>query len=399
MVFITLTEQKIIKLKAEEKIFKVYDGGGLYLEVLPSGTKSWRLKYSFLGKQAVKSFGHWPSLSLNKARELAFNFKSGLEQGKSPFELQKERVVFIDLAKEWQNKFLSSLVPSTQRAKISMINRYVKPTIGHVPLSDLSPRLILERVLRPIEHLDHLTLVAKVKNQVSQILRYGVATGLVDRDHTQDLRGAFSQNPVVHRATIINPLKVGKLISDIKNYEGSISVRYAINILPYVFVRPSELRNATWDEIDLEKGTWRIPAERTKMKSPHIVPLSSQVREKLMELKKYTGEGIYLFPGKRIKTLPISHNSLIAALRYMCYGPEEICPHGFRSMASTLLNELGYNSDWIERQLGHRERNGVRAAYNHADYLNERRKMMQDWADHLDLLEQRSKLQSSAARL
>ncbi|MDR2199926.1 MAG: site-specific integrase [Deltaproteobacteria bacterium] len=191
---------------------------------------------------------------------------------------------------------------------------------------------------------------------------------------------------VTHRATIINPDKIGKLLAQINEYDGLPSVKFALRLLPYLFVRPGELRWAEWTEINLETAVWRIPADKMKMKTPHIVPLASQIIKIIEELKKYTGDSKYLFPGSRSISRPISDVTLTAALRYLGYSREEICPHGFRAMASTLLNEQGYNTDWIERQLAHSERNSVRASYNHAQYLPERKKMMQDWADYLDSL-------------
>ncbi|MDR1038759.1 MAG: site-specific integrase [Deltaproteobacteria bacterium] len=221
---------------------------------------------------------------------------------------------------------------------------------------------------------------------MSQILRYAVATGKAERDVTRDLTGALKPRTVTHRATIIDADQIRRLLVAIRCYGGTVQVSYALRILPYVFVRPGELRHAEWSEFDVDGSTWRIPAGKMKMRSPHLVPLASQVKTLLEELRAHTGKGRYLFPSPRTNDRPISDMAINAALRFMGFGKGEICGHGFRAMASTLLNEKGYGPDWIERQLAHCPRSGVRAAYNHAEYLPERRKMMQDWADWLDSL-------------
>jgi integrase len=383
---VPLTEGKIRSLKALEERYKIFDSFGLYLEILPSGTKAWRLKYSLDGKTSNLTLGRWPEISLMKARELALNYKNNLKSGKNPEDIKREELTFKELSNEWVEKFLPHYSEKEKKLKTSFLDRFINPNLGYLKLSNISPKVILDNVLRPIEARGHFETLAKVKTLVSFICRYGVACGLLERDFTLDLTGAFSAPPVVHFPTIIEPERIGKLLSDIRSYEGSPSVKYALRILPYIFVRPGELRYALWKEINFDTAVWRIPAEKMKMKAPHIVPLSTQVLDLMKELQKYTGEGEYLFPGQRVKTRPISDAAINAALRYLGYAQGVMCGHGFRAMASTLLNEQGYPPDWIERQLAHSERNGVRAAYNHAQYLKERRKMLQDWADYLDSL-------------
>jgi integrase len=251
--------------------------------------------------------------------------------------------------------------------------------------------MILELVLRPLEKRGILETVHRVKSLLNQIFQYGLACGQIERNPISDLTGAIPYPVSVHRATILIPEKIGRLLNNIQEYTGAASVYYALNILPYVFVRPGELRNATWDEINFEEKIWRIPAPRMKMRSAHLVPLADQVIKLLTELRVYTGKDKYLFPGARTRTKPISDVTINAALRYLGYEKHEITGHGFRAMASTLLNEQGFNSDWIERQLAHCEKNGVRAAYNHANYLKERISMMQAWADYLDKLRESNK--------
>jgi integrase len=216
------------------------------------------------------------------------------------------------------------------------------------------------------------------------VFRYGVATGHAEQDLTLNLKDALPPARAKHHASITNPSEIGQLMRAIKSYIGAFPTACALQIAPYVFVRPGELRHAEWSEIDLDNAEWRIPPEKMKMRTTHIVPLASQVVSILKELQPLTGSGKYLFPSNRTRTRPISNNTINAALRRMGYTKEQMTAHGFRSMASTLLNEQGWNKDAIERQLAHSERDGVRAAYNYAEYLPERKKMMQAWADYLD---------------
>jgi integrase len=295
-------------------------------------------------------------------------------------------MTFKELSTDWYNRFISKYALKEAKRKQYLLNRFILPFIGHLTINQLSPRYILEKVLRPIEDKGILETAYKVKSLLSLIFKYGVAIGQVDRNIIADIAGAIPSPNVTHRATILNPKEIGRLLAAIRLYKGQPSVAYALRILPYVFVRPGELRHAEWAEIDLEAAIWRIPAEKMKMKAPHLVPLSRQVVELLRELKVITGDGKYLFPGARVKNKPISDAAVNAALRYLGFSSKEIVGHGFRAMASTLLNEQGFQPDWIERQLAHCERNSVRAAYNHADYLKERIGMMQAWADYLDSL-------------
>jgi integrase len=222
---------------------------------------------------------------------------------------------------------------------------------------------------------------------VGQVFRYAIAAGRAKHNISADLRGALRPRKVAHRATITDTKKIGPLLLALDGYNGYFPINCALRL----FVRPTELRAAEWSEIDLEAKEWRIPAQRMKMRQQHIVPLAEQAVRILEELKPYSGDGKYLFPSIRTNERPISDVTLLAALRRMGYEKHELCTHGFRSMASTLLNELGYNRDWIELQLAHGERNDVRAAYNYAEYLPERKKMMQEWADYLTTLRKKAR--------
>ena len=374
-----LTELKLRNSQAKSKTYKIFDGNGLYLEVLPSGTKSWRLVLRIDGKEKRITLGRWPDMGLKAARDGAAKRRNG--------EVEKKAEMTVnELCESWMTVYLSRVSKKEAARKRYFVKNYIAPPIGELPLGKLTPPLILGKVLRPVEALGYLESAHRVKSVMSQILRYGVGEGFVERDFTLDLRGCLAPVAVTHRAAIFDQKKIGRLLMDIKEYMGTPSVAYALRILPYVFTRPGELRRAEWSEIDFDERVWRIPAEKMKMRSQHLVPLSDQVAAWMLELREHTGGGRLLFPGVRSIDKPISDVTINAALRYLGYGKDQITGHGFRAMASTLLNERGYNSDWIERQLAHVERNGVRAAYNHADYLPERRKMMQDWADLLDSL-------------
>jgi integrase len=241
-------------------------------------------------------------------------------------------------------------------------------------------------VLRRIESRGTIETAHRALQNCSQILRYAIATGRAKRDPAADLRGALTPAKGTHLAAITEPKAVGQLIRAIRGYVGTPVVCGALRLAPLVFVRPGELRRAEWPEFDLDAASWRIPAARMKMREQHLVPLSTQALAVLRELQAVTGSGKYLFPSVRTVDRPMSENTVNAALRSLGYPKEQMTGHGFRSMASTLLNELGWNRDAIERQLAHAERDGVRGAYNFAEYLPERRRMMQAWADYLDQL-------------
>lgn len=245
---------------------------------------------------------------------------------------------------------------------------------------------MLLSVLRRIESRGALETAHKVKNWCANVFRYGVATGRCERNPVADLRGALPPVKSKRFASITDPKAIGKLLLDLDGYQGSFVTICALKLAPLVFVRPGELRHAEWLEIDLDEAMWRIPGEKMKMKQVHLVPLSTQAVEILRELHPLTGGGKYLFPGVRSKDRPMSENTVLAALRRLGYTKDEMTGHGFRSMASTILNEKGWDRDAIERQLAHAERDAVRAAYNYAEYLSERKKMMQEWADYLDKL-------------
>ena len=390
--FAKLSDVKIKALKSADKPYKAFDGQGLFLEVMPNGHKKWRFRYLHQGQDKRITLGTYPTMGLKEARSAAEDNRRLLAAKKDPLQERHAEAVaepveapltFMDVARDWEDQFLDEMHAATIKKKKMQLNCHVYPVLGDLPIKEIGPMDILERVLRPIQAKGMLETAHRAKLLCSQIFRFAVATGKVDRDPTHDLRGAMPSPKVKHRSTILDPTQIAKLLRDIHNYNGHIVVQHALKLQPLVFVRPGELRHAEWAEIDWQEAQWRIPDHKMKMRVTHIVPLATQALAILESLHEYTGNHKYLFPGQRGVGRPMSDAAINAALRYLGYSGDAITGHGFRAMASTILNEKGYNRDWIERQLAHSERDGIRAAYNYAEYLPERRKMMQDWADYL----------------
>lgn len=385
-----LTDTAIRNAKHTAKPLKLFDGGGLYLLVNPTGGRWWRLDYRFAGKRKTISLGTYPAVPLKKARENREEARKQLAAGIDPGAARKAVKTatadsFEAVAREWHAKNSPKWATSHAEKVIRRIEREVLPWIGVRPAREVTAPELLA-VLRRIEGRGAIEVAHRAMQDCGQVFRYAVATGRAERNPTTDLRGALSSSKVKHYASLTEPKAVGELLRAIEGYRGSFVTQCALRIAPLVFVRPGELRQAEWTEFNLEAGEWRIPAGRMKMRAVHIVPLSTQVVDILCELRPLTGSDRYVFPGVRTATRPMSENTVNAALRRIGYSKEEMTGHGFRSMASTMLNEQGWNRDAIERQLAHAERNNVRAAYNYAEHLPERRKMMQHWADYLDVL-------------
>jgi integrase len=288
------------------------------------------------------------------------------------------------IAREWHARFMPKWTPPHAKKLIEWwLEPKVFPSIGQRPVRDIAAPELLA-VIRRIEAAGHIDTAHRVLRVCGQIFRYAVATGRAERDPSGDLKGALPPVREKHHPSVKDPKAVGGLLRTIETYEGSHVVRCALRLAPLLFVRPGELRKAEWSEIDLDGQEWRIPAEKMKMRTVHIVPLSRQAVAILRELHLLTGSGQYVFPSLRTKDRPMSENTVNAALRRLGYEKDQMTGHGFRSMASTILNEQGWHRDAIERQLAHAERDKVRGAYNYAEHLPERRKMMQAWADYLD---------------
>lgn len=386
-----LTDTYIRGLKASDKEQKHFDGGGLYLSIPKTGKKLWRMAYRFSQKTKLLSFGEYPVVSLKDARDrreeakklLANGIDPGAQKKAAKEELLAEvKDTFQSVALEWYETRTTDFTEKHRATVMYRMEKYIFPHIGSEHIARMEAPEILA-VVKPLEHKGQNETARRILQIINQVYRYAVITGRVKRNPATDLHGALRPRKVTHRAALTEPDKVAQLLRDCDNYEGYFPIVCALRLAPLVFTRPTELRAAEWGEFNMEAQEWRIPAQRMKMRQIHIVPLSRQAVKILEELQPFSGGGKYLFPSIRTDVRPISDVTMLNALRRMGYAKDEMCTHGFRSIASTLLNELGYNRDWIERQLAHGERNDVRAAYNYAEYLPERRKMMQEWADYL----------------
>lgn len=390
-----LTNTEILKAKPQDKPYKKYDSDGLFIIIRPDGGKWWRLKYRFEDKEKLLSLGTYPTTTLARAREKRDEAKKSIANGIDP-SVQRQAVKesirskevdsFEAVTREWFEKHVENLAPSYGKKVRSLFERRVFPIFGGKHIAEVEPLDVL-KAARHVEASGAIETAHRLIQLCGQVFRYGIATARTKYDVSVGLHGALPKAQGKHMAALTDRKRIGELLRATDAYGGFMSVKYALRLAPYVFVRPGELQKAEWAEFDFESVEWRIPADKMKNKQQqHIVPLSRQVLSTLEELKAYTGNGKFLFPSIRTDRKPITEESMLVALRAMGFTPEEMTVHGFRGMASTLLNEQGYNCDWIERQLAHGERNHVRAAYNYAEYLPERRRMMQEWADYLDEL-------------
>ena len=388
-----LTNTAIRNAKPGGKAKKLFDSGGLYLVVAPSGGKWWRLKYRFGGNEKGFSFGVYPDVSLKEARERRDEARRLLANGTDPNEHRKARKAAKDdqaansfevVAREWFAKHSPNWAANHAHRIIRRLERDIFPWIGGKPIAEVTPPQLLEVVLR-IEERGALETAHRALRNCGQVLRYAVATGRAQRDSTHDLRGALQPVKSEHFASVTEPKKVAEVLRVLDGYEGTLTVRCALHLAPLVFVRPGELRHAEWADIDLDTAEWSYTVTKTDTK--HIVPLSQQAATILRELHPLTGRGRYVFPGARSASRPMSENAILAAMRNMGIPKEEMSGHGFRAMARTILDEvLGFRPDYIEHQLAHAVRDPNGRAYNRTAHLPERRKMMQEWADYLDKL-------------
>jgi len=386
---------KVAKLVEGKKQLKLADSGGLFLLINTSG-KYWKLKYRYAGKEKSLSIGTYPTISLKQARVEREKAKSLLAENIDPNQakqLDKHKalaaalaITFRGVALEWLEKKSNQWVATTLKHKEAELNNHIFPWLGNMKLADIEPVHILS-ICQRIENNGHNEAAHRAKMLCSQIMRYGVATGRIKSDPTQDLQGALAPIVTTHRPCLKIPKDVGALMRAIQEHQGMFIVRSALQLSPYVFLRPKELRTLEWQEIDLEAKLITIPAHKMKMKQVHIVPISNQALAILADIQPLTGHGKYVFHGARAMSRPMSDGAINATLRRLGYDTKtEHCAHGFRGTASTLLHEQGFNSDVIERQLAHKEGNAIKAAYNHARHLPERVTMMQAWADYLDAL-------------
>lgn len=386
-----LTDTAIRNLKFLGNVFKRSDEKALYLLVNGAG-KYWRMDYRSAGKRKTLALGVYPDVPLAAARERRDAARRLLASGIDPgaAKQQQKRAVtaagensFEAVAREWFSKHSPRWVASHSDKIMRRLERDVFPWIGAQPIGAVTAPDLLA-ALRRIESRGAIETAHRALQNCGQIFRYAVSTGRAERDPSGDLRGALPPAAEKHHASITDTLGVAELLRAISGYQGTLVTKCALQLAPLVFVRPGELRKAEWAEFSLDVAEWRIPAARMKMREQHIVPLSRRAVVILRDLHALTGSGRYVFPGARTNGRPMSENTVNAALRRLGYAKDQMTGHGFRSMASTLLHEQGWNHQAIERQLAHAERNAVSAAYNFAEHLPERRKMMQAWADYLD---------------
>jgi integrase len=388
-----LTDAKIRAAKPSERPVKLFDSGGLYLEVSPRGGRWWRLKFRFEGREKRLSLGVYPQVALKQARKRRDEARVQLAQGIDPGAARKAQKAaqggegtLEAVAREWFAQRSPTWAPSHAVRIMRRLERDVFPWLGGRRLAEIAPPDILP-LLRRIEARGAGETAHRAVQSLSAVFRFAVATGRADRDVTADLRGALAPVKGSHFAAITEPKAIGALLRALWGYRGTFVVSSAMRLGPYLFVRPGELRKAEWSEIDLDAAEWRIPGERMKMKAPHIVPLSVQAVECLRELHPLTGSGRYVFPSARSASRCMSDNAVLAAMRSLGIPKDEMVGHGWRAAARTLLHEvLHYPGEVIERQLAHRTPGPLGAAYDRAKHLSERRKMMGAWANYLDSL-------------
>lgn len=391
-----LTDVAIRNAKPKAKSYKISDMQGLFLLISPSGSKLWKMKFHVKGVEKKLSFGEYPRLKLKDARKLRDEARDLLAEGKDPsLERKREKLranalsanTFTSIANEFcakRRRDGDKAWAASTAARCEYLLSLLDSSIGKMPIHEIEPIDALAAI-RKIEKRGKLESARRTLQLASAVFRYAIATARLRSDPTRDLRGALTVPTVTHYGAVTEASEVGALLRAIEAYEGMGMTKWALQLAPHVFVRPGELRHARWEEIDLETGLWIIPPEKMKMRKPHHVPLSRQSIAIIREIRSITGPFGYLFPSVRSRTRPMSENTLNAALRRLGYTTNEMTAHGFRAMASTLLNESGeWSSDAIERALAHGDSDKVRAAYHRGAHWRERIAMAQWWSDQLD---------------
>lgn len=392
-------------LKAKDKQYKAYDADGLFMIVTPGGHKWWRFKYTFAGMAKTLSLGTYPLVSLKDARAKRDELKACIVEGIDPSQERKNLKIeavreqaqaqntFEKISREWIGKH-DEWSDKHRQTIVSRLEKYIFPVIGNKPMAELE-RADIMAALRPIEARGTLELAKRIGRVCAQITDYASSCGYARFDFAAGIAKGLKTAAKQNFAAITDPAEFGRLLLTLGGYAGEVSTCHCLKLLPHVFVRSGEIRGMKWAEIDFVKALWTIPAERMKMRRPHIVPLSRQSMSILDSMKRFSGNNLLVFPSALSKTRPLSDMTLLNALRRLGYERGTMTVHGFRSSASTLLNELGYNRDWIELQLAHCDKNSIRGIYNRAQYLEERRKMMQEWSDYLDGLKAQAQLNSA----
>ncbi len=389
-----LSNTAIINAKATEKAYKLYDIDGLFLQVTPNGGKWWRLKYRFDGKEKLLSLGTYPEISLSQARQRRDDARKLLATDIDPSENRKQAKVISKLnadnsfeivAREWWKSHMTNKADSHKEKVIRRFELYLFPWIGKKPIATITAPQVLEAIKR-IEKQNKLETAHRTLQTAGQVFRYAVQTGRAVRDVTADLKGALPATTVKHMAAFTEPKDVAELLRAFDAFNGTLTVQCAIKLAPLVFVRPSELRMAKWANIDLEAGKWQYLVSKTK--TDHLVPLSTQAIAILRELHPVSGHGEYVFQGGHSPLKPMSESAVNAALKRMGYDTKtQITGHGFRAMARTILHErLNIDPAIIEHQLAHKVPDTLGSAYNRTKFIEQRKVMMQSWADYLDEL-------------
>ncbi|MEQ0311841.1 MULTISPECIES: tyrosine-type recombinase/integrase [Enterobacteriaceae] len=385
-----LNARQVDAAKSREKAYKLADGAGLYLEVVPSGSRYWRMKYRFNGKEKRMAFGVYPAVSLAQARALRDEAKKKLAEGIDPsFAKKEEKLVrdvqlnntFQAVALEWHGTKVSRWSEGYASDIIEAFNKDIFPYIGQLPVNDIKP-LVLLNVLRRMENRGATEKAKKVRQRCSEVFRYAIVTGRAEYNPAADLTSAMSGHESKHYP-FLTVEDLPDFFKALTGYTGSPLVVLAARLLILTGVRTGELRGAFWSEFDLEKAVWEIPAERMKMKRPHLVPLSTQALEIVQQLKVMSGQYPLVFPGRNDPRKTMSEASINQVFKRIGY-TGKVTGHGFRHTMSTILHEEGFNTAWIETQLAHVDKNAIRGTYNHALYLEGRREMMQWYADYID---------------
>lgn len=386
-----LTDTKLKALKPAEKEYSKYDGNYLYIFVTPKGTKTFKVIGKIEGVQRKYRIGRYPDVSLKEARVITkdaiANYRQGIDYAKlKKMEKEQAQVANANSFSSWVNKWLTTkenMSAKTLSGYNNRLSNYILPYIGDKPISKVTTRDIMD-IMKQIEKTGKLDTMNRCKTIINQVMKHAIAYDAIRFNPAQEVTlTAFKQPKHQNMPSVKSPKEIGQLLRDIDNYDGRFITKCALSIAPYVMLRPNEIRFAKWDYIDFKNREWRIPASEMKAGKMHIIPLATQVINKLKSLHNVTGSKEYLFPSEKGKSKVMCENTMGKALNEMGYKGKQT-PHGFRSMASTRLNELGYDSNWIERQLAHTDKNKVRASYNHAEYLQQRKTMMQNWADYLD---------------
>ncbi|CAC9623768.1 hypothetical protein [uncultured Gammaproteobacteria bacterium] len=387
------TEFEIKNAKPQAKDYTISENGGLFVLIKSSGSKLWRFRYSFAGKRYLISLGKYPQISIKKAKSKHRQYLDLIDEDINPSTHKfSEKVklathkTFKEVALEWHDKKQQTGIYKHNKV-LGRLNNYLFPKIGKLPIKQIEPPMLFN-IMENIQEEGLIETGNRVNNCASMVFRYGVAKGYCTRDMTADYRGTLKTSINKHMPTLTDKEKIAELLKAISDYHGTKKVKYGLQIISYIFVRASELTNSKWGWIDFDKNQWIIPADFMKMKRDHLIPISGQVKELLLKLKPITGHSEYIFPNDNDSTRAMCPESLNKAIRKLNNGKYigKMVTHGFRAMASTILNGHNFKSDVIEKQLAHQERNKVRGAYNRVEYLKERTEIMQWYGDYLDKL-------------